>query len=255
MLVIFKIPLGHNIHYQLAEDDPQPGRVLVVQAHPSPCSLSAAITQTVCAALKASGHEVRLVQLYGDENGNGAFNPVLSRSEWEGFYALTDSSKPDHRPSPEIANQIANLRWATALVLIFPTWWFGPPSILKGYIDRTFLPGVAYNLPSPHPSIRNPTDGEMAIPEPPSPDRPTITGLVPGLTNIKKLAVVTTYGAPWWIVRYVGDPGRRMIVGGLRPLFNPQCTAAWHCLYDMDNQSKQSCGDFLSSLHHTFTHF
>lgn len=35
-----------------------------------------------------------------------------------------------------------------ALILVFhPNWWGQPPAILKGWIDRVFRPGVAYDYP------------------------------------------------------------------------------------------------------------
>ena len=36
------------------------------------------------------------------------------------------------------------LSWADQLIFIFPTWWSGMPAILKGFIDRVFVAGFAY---------------------------------------------------------------------------------------------------------------
>ncbi len=81
---------------------------------------------------------------------------------------------------------------AEALVLCFPTWWYGMPAILKGYFDRVWANTVAFRLPEGGGAIR------------------------PALTNIKKIAVVTTYGAPWWFIRLVlPDPSRAVIMSGL----------------------------------------
>jgi len=43
------------------------------------------------------------------------------------------------------AGQIDRLMSAEALVLVFPTWWFGFPAILKGWFDRVWAPGIAYD--------------------------------------------------------------------------------------------------------------
>ena len=36
------------------------------------------------------------------------------------------------------------IKWANQLVIIYPVWWGGVPALLKGFIDRTFLPGFAF---------------------------------------------------------------------------------------------------------------
>ena len=46
----------------------------------------------------------------------------------------------DSDKSSEIYKAVADLRWANALVLVYPTWWFNFPATLKGYFDRVFLP-------------------------------------------------------------------------------------------------------------------
>ena len=70
---------------------------------------------------------------------------------------------------------IERLLNADALVLIFPTWWFGFPAILKGWFDRVWAPTVAYDHADDFGPIK------------------------PKLNNLKKAFVVTTLGAPWWV--------------------------------------------------------
>ena len=48
-----------------------------------------------------------------------------------------------------VEEYVAALRRAEALLLVYPTWWFGPPAMLKGWIDRVWLPGVAFRLAAP----------------------------------------------------------------------------------------------------------
>ena len=83
-------------------------------------------------------------------------------------------------PSSEVAEAIGDLRWCNAVVMVYPTWWFNVPGALKGYIDRTFLPHVAFRLPK-----QSRPDDTGA----------TETGLQPLLTNIEKLGVVSTVRA------------------------------------------------------------
>ncbi len=45
---------------------------------------------------------------------------------------------------PDLELAIDKLKWADHIVWFFPMWWYGTPAILKGFIDRTFLPGVTF---------------------------------------------------------------------------------------------------------------
>ena len=49
--------------------------------------------------------------------------------------------------APELQRYADDLRWAQALVLVYPTWWSGQPAMLKGWIDRVWVAGVAWDLP------------------------------------------------------------------------------------------------------------
>src|ERR1019366_9995618 len=58
-----------------------------------------------------------------------------------------------------------------AIVAVYPTWWYGLPAMLKGYFDRVWAPGIAFDIGA---------DGAFET------DR---------LAHIRKLGVVTTYGS------------------------------------------------------------
>jgi NAD(P)H dehydrogenase (quinone) len=108
-------------------------RIAILLAHPNDKSLSAAISSTYCQAAKSAGHEVRVIDLYALK-----FDPVLRFSE-SGF------------PTPLEADlQLAQqtITWCEHLVIVFPVWWFGLPALLKGFIDRTFTEGWAYQFTS-----------------------------------------------------------------------------------------------------------
>jgi len=77
--------------------------------------------------------------------------------------------------SSRVRKEIERLVNADALVLVFPTWWFGFPAILKGWFDRVWAPTVAYEHAN--------DDGPIK----------------PKLHKLKKAFVVTTLGAPWWV--------------------------------------------------------
>ncbi|MFI4949006.1 MAG: NAD(P)H-dependent oxidoreductase [Alphaproteobacteria bacterium] len=195
-------------------------RVLVVYAHPLADSFAGALHRAVVAALMRSGHEVDDCDLYAE-----GFDPVLSAAERASY----------NTPSPDlsgVAEHIARLQAAEALVLCFPTWWYGMPAILKGYFDRVWAQGVAFQLPA----------GGGAI--------------LPALGNIRRLWVVTTYGAPWWLIRLVlRDPVRAVIVGGLARLCGKGVRTRFLALYNIDAASRARCAAFLARVESAFARF
>src|SRR5260370_16700640 len=117
-------------------------RVLVVHAHPLPDSFAAALRDTIVATLREGGHQVDPCDLYDD-----GFDPVLTREERRTY----NTARPD---LAAVESYVARLRAAEALVLCFPTWWYGMPAILKAWFDRVWLRGVAFELPPARSPIR-----------------------------------------------------------------------------------------------------
>lgn len=122
-------------------------KVLVVFAHPEAHSFGAALRDRGVAALRAEGHEVAVSDLY-----RMGFSPVATKADFldrrfperlqydrEQKHALAT-----HGFAPDIAAEIAKLQWCDTLVLQFPLWWFSLPAMLKGWIDRCFVNGLAY---------------------------------------------------------------------------------------------------------------
>jgi NAD(P)H dehydrogenase (quinone) len=185
--------------------------VLLIHCHPRPDSFNAALRDAAVAGLAASGHTVEQRDLYAE-----GFDPVLSTQQRGAYFdeATNALGLEDH---------VAALRRAEALVLIYPTWWFGMPAMLKGWFDKVWLPGVAFHLGGPK-------------------------ALLPLLTDIRKIAVVTTYGSPWWLLWWVGWPDRRVVRRGLRPLCAAGCRIHWLGLTGMDADSLPRRVRFLARV-------
>ena len=96
--------------------------------------------------------------------------------------------------------------------------------MLKGWLDRVFLPGVAFTL------------GKGGGP------------IAPRLTNIRLLAVLTTYGAPWWLVWLVGDPGRKMLLRGIRAVCAKRCRTLFVAHHRMDTSTPARRAAFLGRV-------
>ncbi len=178
-------------------------RILVVWAHPLADSYSAALRDRAVGALKAAGHDIDLLDLYAEE-----FDPVMSTQERRDY----------HEIGPNLANvrpYVEQLRAAEGLLLIFPTWSFGYPAILTGWLQRVWIPGVAFGLRE---------EGG-----------PIITGIL----DIRRVAAVTTTGSPWWYVWAVGNPARKVLKRGHRVMFSKGCRVKW---LDLNNMNKDSPG-------------
>ena len=77
---------------------------------------------------------------------------------------------------------------------------------------------------------------------------PAATGLVPRLTNIKRILGVSTYGATYPIVTIAGDNGRRMISTAIRPLFHQECACLWKGLYEVNSTDEITRKRFLEEV-------
>lgn len=105
-------------------------RILVILGHPATQSFCGALADSYIKGAKAAGHEVQLISL-----GNLSFDPVLHNG-----YAKIQSLEPDL-----VAAQAA-ITWAEHIVFVYPIWWGAMPALLKGFIDRVFLPGFAFKF-------------------------------------------------------------------------------------------------------------
>ena len=180
-------------------------RALVVYCHPRPESYTAAVRDTVIARLNASGAETRLLDLYARD-----FKPCLDAAEHE-RYENTAANRQG------ITRDADSLQWCDTLIFVYPTWWYGMPAMLKGWLDRVLVPGVAFLMP----------DGEQS-------------NIRPGLTHVRRLGVFTTCGASWWLTRLIGAPGRRTILRGVRLLCARRCRTAFAAHYLMDSSTSVS---------------
>ena len=103
-------------------------RILVILGHPADDSFCSALASSYLAGAKAAGNEVQLISL-----GKSSFDPVLHNG-----YATIQKLESDL-----VAAQTA-IAWAQHIVFVYPIWWGAMPALLKGFIDRVFLPGFAF---------------------------------------------------------------------------------------------------------------
>ena len=106
-------------------------KILVVLAHPDENSFNHAIAKAAIQVLENSGHEVISHDLYREH-----FEAILQKME-----ILKKATV-----SRDIKKYCVELADADGIIIVHPNWWGQPPAILKGYIDRVFRAGVAYEF-------------------------------------------------------------------------------------------------------------
>ncbi|MBV7486905.1 NAD(P)H-dependent oxidoreductase [Bordetella sp. BOR01] len=123
--------------------------VLLVYAHPEPRSLNGSLRDFCVQRLERNGHAVRVSDLYAmywktalDAHDNTAHEPGTR------FDASLDSMRAfeNGTQGADITREQDKLRWADAVILQFPLWWYSMPAILKGWIDRVYACGFAYGV-------------------------------------------------------------------------------------------------------------
>jgi NAD(P)H dehydrogenase (quinone) len=190
-------------------------RVLLIYCHPCPESFCATLRDAALAGLRSAGHTVSVRDLYAE-----GFSPALSAIEREHYY--DGPAKPD-----DVETHVASLEQADALLLLYPTWWFTPPAMLKGWFERVWVPGVAFRFTGP---------GVLS----------------PLLSNIHRIGVVTTYGSTRWVLWLTGSPDRRLIGRGLRRMCARGCRLDWLSLTRMDTCTHRERERFVAKVREHF---
>ena len=104
---------------------------LIIYAHPNAASLNHHFKLTVEQTLRQNNHEVVVRDLYQLN-----FNPILSLEDMAG--------QRMGKVADDVKQEQEFISWADTVTFIYPIWWTGMPSIMKGYIDRVFSYGFAY---------------------------------------------------------------------------------------------------------------
>lgn len=188
-------------------------KALVVHAHPDPDSFSHALLERVIAGLGSAGHDVAVIDLYAIDYG-----AAMTRNEHLAY------SNSRSILDPVVERHAEQVRSSEALIFVYPTWWSSFPAILKGWIERTLVPGLAFELDEDSGKLR------------------------PLLTNIHRLIGVTTHGSPRWYVKLINDNGRRTMTRALRACTGPRVKTTWLAMYETDSRSPASRQRFLERV-------
>ena len=103
-------------------------KIVIINGHPNRDSFNFALAAAYKKGALNSGAEVREINI-----AELSFNPNLNA----GYKKRTELE-------PDLLEAWEKIQWAEHLVWVHPVWWGGLPAITKGFIDRLFLPGFAF---------------------------------------------------------------------------------------------------------------
>ena len=190
---------------------------LVVLAHPLKDSLCHHLSAKMINHMTNKGYRVTVKDLYKEN-----FNPVLTKAERASYYEKQFDSS-------QLKDDIDQLRNADILVLVFPTWWFSFPAILKGWFDRVWAPGHAYNHAS------------------------DLGAITPCLEKLKTVNVVTTLGAPWWVDLFIlRQPVKKVLKIALLGACAKKCEFKMLSMYKSESLTESKIADFVKKIKATF---
>ncbi len=192
-------------------------RVLYLYCHPLADSFHGGIKSAAIAALRSAGHEVDLCDLYAE-----GFDAVLSADMRRDYHDVSRNQRG-------IETHVVRLQWAEALVVQFPTWSFGMPAMLKGYLDRLILPGVAFDISDP-------------------------ADVKPLLGHIRLIHGIVTYGQPRYVAWYMGDPPRKAVTRYLPWFTGRKATAKYHAIYHMNVATADQRDRFIQQVSRAMSH-
>ena len=126
--------------------------VLTVLDHPDPDAFSAAIAAAFCRGAESAGHSTEVADLHAER-----FDPRWSLADIEAD--ATGQAPPDIQAEQERISR------ADAIGFVFPLFWWGMPAMTKGWIDRVWSWGWAYDqLDDPEKSLQKPRSGVLLVP-------------------------------------------------------------------------------------------
>ncbi len=106
--------------------------LLVIMAHPADPSLTRSVASAIVDAGAALGHTVDFVDLVAE-----GFDPVFGPADHAAFTAAGPTP-------PDVRREQQRIDGADHLILVHPVYWWSMPAVLKGWIDRVFVSGWAF---------------------------------------------------------------------------------------------------------------
>ena len=187
-------------------------RAVVVLTHPVERSFTGATCAAAVRGLTRAGHDVTVLDLY-----RMGFQPAMTNSERIAYHG--DEPVVD----PLVAESVAAIRDAEILVFVYPTWWSGLPAMLKGWLEKTMVPGVAFVFNADH-RVR------------------------PGLIKVRRIVGISSYGSPRLYIKAINDNGRRTLLRALRLNTGLRTRSTWLAFYGIDQSTLEERQTFIAKV-------
>ena len=188
-------------------------RALVLIAHPDRDSFCHAAAGRAVAGLRRAGHEIEVIDLYAQR-----YRAAMSLEERLAYE--TDDPIVD----PQVAEHAGLLRRAEILVFVYPTWWSGLPAVLRGWLERTMVPGVSFHLD------------------------PRTNKVRPGLQHVHRIVGITTWRVSRPYALLVNDNGRRVITRALRMSCGLRTRTTWLACFGLGRSTVERRTAFLDRI-------
>ncbi|BBG02602.1 MULTISPECIES: NAD(P)H-dependent oxidoreductase [Pseudonocardia] len=117
----------------MSTEEAEQQRTLVVVAHPDPGSLTRSVARAVAGSLEGAGAAVEVADLAGER-----FDPAFTIEDVRHYHGAAPA------PADVVAEQ-QRIDRADRVVLVFPVYWWSMPALLKGWIDRVYVNGWAFD--------------------------------------------------------------------------------------------------------------
>ena len=105
-------------------------QVLIINGHPDKQSYNYALSEAYKSGANKTNAIIDTINISELD-----FNPNLRF----GYRQRTELE-------PDLKDAIDKMKKADHIVWVFPLWWAGLPALMKGFIDRTFLPGITFDF-------------------------------------------------------------------------------------------------------------
>jgi NAD(P)H dehydrogenase (quinone) len=188
-------------------------RVVVVHAPTAATGPDHDAFAAAVAAASAAGHDVSAIDLQAED-----FAPVMSLAEREVYHGTTPLITAETRRHAELVTA------TEAFVFVYPTTFTTVPALLRGWLERVFVPGVAFVLDERTNKVR------------------------PGLTGVRRIIGVATYEQSRWSVLRERDNGRRVLLRALRLNTGIRTRTGWIALHDASTATAADRASFVARV-------